>query len=63
MEHDNAADSLLVQRELHQLLMNPTPDRRSFAKILQGLGGAECTPAAPLACFLTALLETVWEND
>ena len=63
MEHDNAADSLLVQRELHQLLMNPTPDRRSFPKILQGLGGAECAPAAPLACFLTALLETAWECD
>ena len=59
----NSADGLLVQRELHRLLKRTTPDRRTFARIIQGLGGAESASAAPMACFLTALLYTVCEGD
>lgn len=54
-----------IQKDLHQLVRSVIPDKRDMNAVLCRLGGADCAPDTPeaiLACFLTALMNAVWDD-
>ena len=48
---------------LEKLIVSTVPDKRNIRRVLQGLGGGESIPDAPMAAFLTALLDVVYEGE
>jgi len=54
-----------LEKNLNRLVSSAVPDRCGMSHVLCGLGGAECPSREPtdaFACFLTALMDAVWED-
>lgn len=63
MDKPGTAESHELLGALETLIISTVPDKRGIRRILQGLGGGESVPAAPMAAFLTALLSVVYEGE
>ena len=63
MDKPGTAESRELLGALETLVISTVPDKRGIRRILQGLGGGESVPAAPMAAFLTALLSVVYEGE
>ena len=63
MEAPDELQGASLLRSVEKLIISAVPDRRGVTRIIQGLGGGEGLNDSPMAAFLTALLDAVYEGD
>ncbi|MBP3647067.1 MAG: hypothetical protein J6K55_11670 [Clostridia bacterium] len=63
LQKPESAEGRELMNTLETLIVSSVPDKRGIRRVLQGLGGGEYVPKAPMAAFLTALLDVVYEGE